>query len=202
MERPGHIPGRLAVLFAASLLITGLCALFGLLYELGVVGWARFSLDREYTPASIWSALLLLFAAIAAARAARTRDGFARGSLAVLFAFMACDEAFGVHESLEKATGVDWQVLFAPIVALAAIAFFVVLRGIVRRDVWWALIGGAGAWTVAQLFEKLEWHGAIEQPHYRAMMLSEETLEMLGSTLFAAAFAILAVSAFRSVQRH
>src|SRR5262245_42625878 len=123
MERPGNIPGRRATAFAASLLIAGLCALFGLLYELGVVGWARFSLDREYTPASIWSALLLLVAAVAAARAARTRDGFARGSLAVLFAFMACDEAFAIHESLEKATGVDWQVLFAPIVALAAVAF-------------------------------------------------------------------------------
>jgi hypothetical protein len=63
-------------------------------------------------------------------------------------------------------------------------------------------VGGAGVWTVAQLFEKLEWHGAIEQSHYRALMLSEETLEMLGSTLFAAAFAVLAVSAVAAVQRH
>ena len=202
MERPGDIPGRLAPAFAASLLITGLCALLGLLYELGVVGWPRFSLDAEYTPASIWSALLLVIAAIAAARASRTRDGVARGSLAALFTFMACDEAFGIHEWLEQATGVDWQVLFAPIVVLAGVAFVVVLRGIVRRDVWWALVGGAGVWTVAQLFEKLEWHGAIEQSHYRALMLSEETLEMLGSTLFAAAFAVLAVSAVAAVQRH
>jgi hypothetical protein len=34
------------------------------------------------------------------------------------------------------------------------------------------------------------------------LVLSEETLEMLGSTLFAAAFAVLAVSAVMAVQRH
>jgi hypothetical protein len=166
------IPTRPAIV-GCSLLVTGVLACLGLLYELRVVGWARFSLDYEDTPASMWSALLLVAAAVAAARTARGRGGPARGSLAALFVFMAGDEAFGIHESLERVTGVDWQVLFAPIVGVAAVAFVVVLRGVPRPGARVTLVAAAAAWTVAQVFEKLEWHGGIKQPHYWAMMLCE-----------------------------
>ena len=189
------------IVVAGSLLVTGALAFLGLLYELRVVTWARFAMDREFTPASMWSALLLVVAAVEAARTASGSGSFARWTLAALFAYMACDEALGVHETLERVTGVDWQLLFAPVVAVAAVAFVQVLRGIGRRDVRWTLLTGAGAWVVAQVFEYLEWQGAVRQPHYRALMLSEETLEMLGSTLFAAAFALLAASAVRRRSR-
>ena len=180
---------------AGSLVVTGTLALLGFLYAVDVVGWPRFALNREYTPASTWSAVLLLLAAAAAARTASGSGAPGRWVLAGLFAYMAVDEEMAIHEALERATGVDWQTLFAPVIAVAAIAFVWVVRGIDRREVRWLLVAGAAAWGTAQLFEKLEWHGAVPQPHYKAFMLSEETLEMLGSTLFATGFAVLAVLA-------
>jgi hypothetical protein len=176
----------------AALALTAALMLLGLLFELRVVRWPRFSLDAEDTPASAWSALLLFLAAAAAARSASGRATRARWWLAGLFAYMACDEAFAVHESLERVTGVDWQLLFLPVAAVAAAAFLRVLREIDRADVRWILLAAAGAWTVAQFCEKLEWHGAVRRPHYVALMLCEEALEMLGSLLFAVGFAELA----------
>jgi hypothetical protein len=194
VQRLAGLRRQLPVALAAALAVTTVLAALGFLQALQVVTWPRFSLEAEYTPASAWSALLLVLAGVAAALSASVRGSVAGWWLAGLFGYMACDEAFAVHESLERVTGVDWQLLFSPVIAVAAVAFLMVLRAVDRRDVRWTLLAAACAWTVAQVFEKLEWHGAVRQPHYTAMMLAEETLEMLGSTLFAAGFALLASS--------
>jgi len=193
----------LLVALAGALVVTTALVSLGFLQALQVVTWPRFSLDAEYTPASAWSALLLVLAAVAAALSASVRGSIAGWWLAGLFGYMACDEAFAVHEALERVTRVDWQLLFSPVMAVAAVALLGILRRVDRRDVRWTLLAAACAWTAAQVFEKLEWQGAVRQPHYTAMMLAEETLEMLGSTLFAAGFAMLAsTEADRALVRH
>lgn len=154
-----------------------------------------FDLDGEYNVPALWSSLLLLAAGGLAALVARRPRWRVVAGLAVLFAFMGLDEAVAVHERLEALTGVDWEILYVPVVAVGAAAWFVVWRR--ARPVAWArtaLVAGSAVWLVAQLLEKVQWHGDVKAAHYNLMMVPEELLEMTGSLLFLAAMVLVARS--------
>ncbi|MGV6818664.1 MAG: hypothetical protein ACWA44_15520 [Thiotrichales bacterium] len=152
------------------------------------IAWRLFDLDRELNLVVLFSSLLLLGNALMVAKLIQ-QNYLSRGSflLAAIFLFMALDEMLIIHETLEISLATDWQIIYLPIMLLAGLGWVQVLArssGIVR--VSWFL--GAAAWALSQLLEQWQWidspGGSIEAIHYNVMMVSEELLEMIGSTLF------------------
>ena len=146
-----------------------------------------FTLDAEGNVPAIWSGFLLLLAGVAGVRATRT-DGrpWPWWPLAALLLFMAADEVAGLHEAIERHTGVDWQLLYLPVIAsggAAAVGALIVLRG--RPWLAAGFCAACAAWAFAQLLEALQWDGAHPAAGYGAMMVGEESLEMVGSLVFA-----------------
>lgn len=172
---------------------------------LGVLGVAEvktghpleaFNLDHEYTVPATFSALLDLGAAVGAEALRRRTGRNVLFGLVVLFAFMALDEYASIHEHLERLTGIDWLKLYTPIFLYAAVAWVAVLNAFRDKLFWLCMVGGAAAWSIAQVFELLEWKGNVKQPHYYAMMVPEELLEMAGSGLFLLGM-LIALRAYR-----
>jgi hypothetical protein len=167
-----------------------------MILALGVLGSLRggaglhgFDLDAEKNIPSAFSAALPIAAGILALvlapRVAKGRQRLAWYALAGAFVWMGFDEFAQVHETLERITGIDWQILYAPLVVVIAVAWFNVLRTlwpVVRARLM--LIGGAAAWFLAQIIEQVQWNGDQRRSGYTEMMGAEELLEMAGSALF------------------
>lgn len=109
---------------------------------------------------------------------------------AVLFGgfivFMGFDEVIRIHEQIEAAIGVDWQLLYAPIIGIGALAWgnlVLRLKG-AQRDTTIALILGAALWGVSQVLELIQWDGGTPRPGYIYMVMIEEILESWGSLMF------------------
>ena len=169
-------------------------ALIALVWAAGVVqyidsslpGAWRFALDGErLVPAAVSALLLLLLAGVAAVVAAaerqRSRGWLAFAVLAALFVFMSADEWFGVHEELESSVGEDWQLLYLGVFVVAGVAWAAALRGLdaTSRALW---IGGAAAWGVSQVIERIQWDG--DELLYEWTILPEELLEMAGTAMW------------------
>jgi len=144
-----------------------------------------FNLDQEKTGPAIFSALLLAAGGLAFLSAVlMRRTSRWTTPLALLLLLMAGDEFLLWHESLERSTGVDWQVLYAPIILAGGASALLVLWRL-RGGVAAAFLGlGCFAWAVSQVLEALQWDGDRINPGYRFMMPLEEVLEMGGSALF------------------
>ncbi len=168
---------------------------------------SAFDLDGEYDVPALWSGLLLL-AAAAATWSARHRLGRRVVAVAVLFAFMGVDEVVSIHERLETATGVDWPLLYLPLIVVGGVAWLRVLRrlrgdgegGSASRLPAWVWVLGAAAWGVAQLLEFWEWDGDVKRAQYFPKMYLEESLEMLGSAAWLLAM-LLAVGLVHTRRR-
>lgn len=187
---------RRRVLFVAAVAIALVTA--GGAWRTLSQGPSVLDLDGEANVPALASGLLLGFAALAAGLAARRRPDarLALLCLAGLLAFMALDEVALVHERLERKTGVDWQLLYLPVVLAGAVGYLrvVLLAHRIRagRD---ALLLGAAAWVLAQALERLEWGGGAQtaaevqarqaMPGYQVMMVFEEVAEMAGSLALA-----------------
>jgi hypothetical protein len=180
----------------------GLMALLGGLdYATHASALEPFDMNGElahgfYFPA-LFSAGLLLAAAVAAWSVGHGTESLHRQWLAIagLFAFMGVDEVVMLHERLQDWSGVDWQLLYLPLVATAAVVWIQLLPAFRSSPPIWAMwISGAGFWLVAQVAEHFEFSG---QGHpvglTPELILIEETFEMTGSALL-----LLAVLAFAS----
>ncbi len=158
------------------------------------------NLDSETSVATWFSAALLWSAAICWLLVAAT----ARPRLPALWiwwpllAWLALDEGNAFHERLERWSGIDWQLLYLPVMGIAAVAWW----GLVRR--YWTqrstgvlLVAGAAAWASALFLELFQnWGGSpVKAAIYDPAMITEEALEMIGSTMFLIA-AILVLSRF------
>jgi hypothetical protein len=168
-------------------------ALGGCIAALGILGVAElhwpgklvgFNLDNEYNVPATFSAALDLGAAIGAEALRRRTGRNVLLGLVILFAFMTADEFGGLHEHLESLTGIDWMKLYAPVFVFAGVAWIFAMRAFRDSRFRLCMLGGAACWTIAQVFELLEWKGDVKQPHYNLMMVPEELLEMTGSALF------------------
>lgn len=144
-------------------------------------------LDEEYTPASAFSALVLIAAAAAYLSLVRLEAVPRIGDwLVVLFAFMGLDEWAGLHEQVEIALGFDWQYAYAPLILAAGIGWLATVRA------WWAphrssvlcLAGGAVLWALAQAGEALVHARDLSVTAHSVEVVVEETFEMVGSSLF------------------
>lgn len=195
-----RVPG--AVVAVISGIAISVFVVMGILQRTAFPEWSAANLDSEVSAATWFSAGLLGAAAfwwLLVGVSARP------GSLAVwmwwpVLAWLALDERNAIHERLERSTGIDWQLLYIPVMGLAAVAWW----GLVRRyrsqaRVVAMLVLGAAVWIVVLLLELVQnWGGSpVQAAIYVPTMITEEALEMVGSTLFLIA-AILALG--RSVQ--
>ena len=181
------LPLRLmAVLFAAHLAVMGV----GALATGGDSG--LFNVDGEGPRWFLVFSAALLLAGAVVTTVVGTRPALVFGGF---LAFMAVDEALQVHEHLEKWTGIDWPVLYLPLMAAAGIAALALLRR--HRDVRWVaptLVAGGACWAIAVVLEKVQWNPdrpGNKSPHYTEYMVTEELLEATGSYLFAVALTLV-----------
>ncbi len=162
--------------------------------------WRWANLDAEAAAGKWVSAGLLWVAAgvwgvAAAAGLCKTRWAW---GWAVALGWLAVDEGNAIHERLERWSGLDWQLLYLPVIGAAALLGLVTLRAH-RRDRVAArsMLAGGIAWAVALALELIQnWGGApIASNWYDPMMIAEEALEMAGAALFAVAALVLIRSA-------
>jgi hypothetical protein len=186
----------LGVAVGSGVAITVLAAA-GILQRTTYPLWGAANLDSEASVAMWFSAALLWAAAGCWLLVAVTARPW---RLAVwiwwlVLAWLALDEGNAFHERLERWSGIDWQILYLPIMALAVVAWW----GVVRRHQNEGsnvalLVGGAVAWAAALVLELVQnWGGPpVKASIYDPAMITEEVLEMIGSTLMLVA-AILAL---------
>ena len=168
----------LVTLVAAAGLLHGLGAVFG--------GFDAFHLDRERNAPAALSAAFLAAGGIAfLAAVAKGRLRPVSVGLAALLLLMAADELLEWHETLERRTGVDWQLLYAPVGLAGALVWLLVMRQLRGdRTATVLLAGGAAAWALSQVLERVEWDGGRQVSGYGFMMPVEELLELSGSAMF------------------
>ena len=190
-----RVPARRVVSIAGVLIVV--LVAFGIAQRTVFPDWRLANLDTEASIATWFSATLLWGVAAAwLLVASNSRPGY----LAIwvwcpLLAWLALDDGSAIHERLERWSGVDWQLLYLPILATGAAAWWGLLRRYrSEREVASWLVGGAVAWAVALLLELIQnWGGPPARPAiYDPLMIIEEGLEMVGSTaLLVAAVVIL-----------
>ena len=199
-------PGRVVAL-AARIPAQGVAVVaavgIGVFVVLGIVqrvvfqDWGLANLDSEVSLATRFSAALLWAGAfwwLLVAITDRPRSP-ALWLWWPILTWLALDEGIAVHERLERWSGVDWQVLYIPVMVVAAVAWL----GLMRRyrsesRIVALLVAGAAAWVVALTAELVQnWGGApVQAIIYDPTMIAEEALEMIGSTVLLLA-AILAL---------
>jgi hypothetical protein len=191
-----------AIAIVSGVAITGF-TLFGILQRTAFPQWDLANLDSELSVATYFSATLLWAVAagwLLAALAARPRVRSLWTWWAVV-AWLALDEGAAIHERVETWSGIDWQVLYIPILAIALMAWWGVVRRYRNQEpAHVALVAGAIVWTAALLLELIQhWGGEpATAVVYNPSMITEEALEMVGSTLFLiAAVAALRVASHR-----
>lgn len=151
---------RAMLLFACTVAAV---AVMGLTHNLTGVGGHWIGLDSEIyfgnpwhqssfpLPVLISGAALVLAGGLwlmCARREHRRSGSLACALFGALLVFMAVDEVATVHEILEARSGVDWQLLYLPLIAVSGI---LVLGLIVREyhrgvPTWWLLLGGGACW--------------------------------------------------------
>ncbi|NUT54964.1 MAG: hypothetical protein HOQ03_03130 [Thermoleophilia bacterium] len=157
-------------------------------------------LDAEGNEAAYFSALLLVsagaFVALAARHARPEGPAVPWYVVSVLLLTMAADELLGWHETLERRTGVDWQLLYGPVVVAAGVCALRMMWALrARPRVLATFVGGGTAWLVAQVLEKVQWSG--DTLLHPGLIVPEELLEMTGSALFGVAMLAVIDSAAR-----
>lgn len=185
-SRPISVSAVATVLF----LVIGIFALVGVAAALlpGAKVHRMIDLDRELNLVTFFSAWLLFACGwmIFRKKLGRKTLPLSVGFLAALFVFMGADECLKIHETLEKAAGIDWQILYLPLICAAGVGWFRVIHLFRGRERWlWA--AGAVAWASSQLFEAAQWGwwtSAPKSDNYHFLMIAEEVLEMSGSALF------------------
>ena len=107
--------------------------------------------------------------------------------------YMALDEFLELHERVEIAAGgTSWMWFYAPLVALAGLAWLHAVSDLRARPLVVALlVGGSVAWAASQMLEYRQWGGNSEVLVHPWMMVPEETLELVGSFLFGGAALLL-----------
>jgi hypothetical protein len=195
-----RVPG--VVVAVVSGVAIGVFVVMGILQRVAFPEWDAANLDSEMSVATWFSATLLWAAAfwwLLVAVTVRPRS-LAIWTWWLVLAWLALDEGSAIHERLERWSGIDWQLLYLPVMGIAAFAWW----GVVRRyrsqaRIAAVLMSGAAAWIVVLILEFVQnWGGSPAQAAlYVPTMITEEALEMIGSTVLLIA-GILALH--RSIQ--
>lgn len=196
-EAPETLPRRLAAAvltafqprMAAAAAAGGIVVfvVLGILQRTRYPTWTPANLDSETSIATLFAATLFWMAAVAWLLVALLTTDRRRPTWiwAAMLTLLAVDEGNGLHERLEQATGIDWQALYIPVLAIAAAAGWALLRDRRLELPQQLLIAAAVAWSGALILELVQnWGGAPVAAHiYDPTMIAEEALEMVGCTL-------------------
>ena len=152
---PRHLAIALAGVIASF-------AFLDLVYRHALDSLVAFHLDdsdpavRNSFPAVVMGLMLLGAGALALA-VARMRDTDHRGwwrATAVVFVFLAVEEALGLHTWLDRHMDVSWNVVYLPVVAIAAIVWFEAARLMAAsRGAQVAFGAGIAGWLLAALLD-------------------------------------------------
>ena len=166
----------------------GVLVVMGILQRVAFPDWGLANLDSEVSVATFFSAALLWATAfwwLLVAMTVRPRSTAIWVWWAVL-AWLALDEGNAIHEKLERWLETDWQLLYIPVMGIAALAWW----GLVRRyrsqpRIAALLIAGAAVWVAVLMLELVQnWGGApVQAAIYVPTMITEEALEMIGSAV-------------------
>jgi hypothetical protein len=148
-----------------------------------------FSLEHEKNVTTLASAALLFGAAVVCYQLAKAKGPSRTGAaMAAFFAFMALDELISIHERLEAALQIDWQVLYAPIILCGGMLWLLMLLRLRPHRIavlmWMA---AAIFWFLAETSEAFAngWgQQYVRVEGYVYYMVFEEIAEMIGSSLF------------------
>lgn len=182
------------VLAVFVLSIFGVLVVIGAIRIAGDYNWRRFDLDQERTVPATFSGLVLLLAVITAFILAWLERSLPILGMTAVLCWMGFDEMTAIHERVQDATHIAWQVLYLPFLPFV-IWFFV--RGIpalpppprARQLFIW----GIWAWIASQVLDVIQNKGAGDLV-IPALIPPEEYLEVTGSLLFTVAL-LLAVQA-------
>ena len=166
-------------------------------WSVAVPDWGLANLDSEVSLATRFSSGLLWAGAlwwVMVALTVRPRS-VALWAWSLIMAWLALDEGSAVHEQLERWSGIDWQILYLPVMGLAAVVWLALVRRYrLDRGVVVLLVAAAAAWGTALMLELVQnWGGEpVQAAIYNPTMIAEEALEMIGSAVLLLA-AILAL---------
>lgn len=167
----------------------GALVVMGILQRVAFPDWGLANLDSEVSVATLFSAILLWAAAawwLLVAITVRPPSGAIWVWWAVLV-WLAIDEGSAIHEKLERWSGTDWQLLYVPVMGIAAFALWEVFRRYRTQPRIAALLAaGVALWIAVLVLELVQnWGGApVRSSVYVPTMIIEEALEMAGSAVF------------------
>ncbi len=161
---------------------------FGILQRAIYPTWTAANLDSELSAGTWVSAVLLWSTTAGWVLVAGTERPPARylWLWSILLGWLAIDEGAAIHERAERWSGIDWQVLYVPILGIGAVAWWLTLRRYrEHRRFAVLLIAGTAAWAGALLLELIQNWGGKPVPAiiYDPAMITEEALEMTGATM-------------------
>jgi hypothetical protein len=103
---------------------------------------------------------------------------------------MSADEVIQIHERIETWTGIDWQQPYAFVALGAAFIWFKMLR-LMEPGPRLMLIIGAVCWAISFALEDAQYDSDDQRVSgFTPMAISEELLEMAGSSLFLLALVV------------
>jgi len=177
-------PGQIAIPVGVGIAVL---VVLGTLQRTIYPNWHLANLDSEASVATTFSALLLGAAALSWLLLVLVQRPVSRAvvSWAALLGLLALDEGNAFHEALERGTGIDWQILYLPILVLGGLIWQRVVRSYFPSQTATLLIAGAVVWAVTLVIELVQnWGGqAARAAIYDPAMITEEALEMIGSAL-------------------
>ncbi len=106
--------------------------------------------------------------------------------IGLLLCFMGFDELLMIHERIEFETGIDFQILYLPVVAAGGLGYLFLLAKMPRwslSQVMW--VAAEGLWVVSQVLENLEYDpNDNEVRGFVALDDIEKVFQFTGSALF------------------
>ncbi len=192
---PRRVLGLLALATGVLAIAMGITRFAG-----GRIAASLFNPDGEWRIPAFYSAGLLVIAGVVAVLLAGRSLAYLLFGLGLLA--MAFDEVAMLHERLEYALQIDWQILYLP-VFLVAIAVLGAVMWVSRRVplALPLLAAGLGCWAVSQVLEAVQWDGDVKRPGYPFLMFTEEVLEMLGTCCLIAGLVAVAWAAVAPLDR-
>lgn len=178
----------------------GIAAALTVIFALGIAhditgGLDWFELRGEvreggfYVPVLFNTCVLLSAGAVAmlCSRWALTNtDQYAWIGVGLLLVFMGFDELLMIHERVEFETGIDFQILYFPVVVVGGIGYLLLLARMPRwslAQVMW--LAAAALWFASQILENLEYDpNDVEVRGFVALDDIEKVFQFTGSALF------------------
>jgi uncharacterized protein YqgC (DUF456 family) len=152
-----------------------------------------FSLDEEGTIPTMFSSIVLLLISIVCLFIYKEMASEADNSgnfwlmIALLYCFLAIDEGVGIHERVERYSGVKWVYIYTPFcgIAFALICRFLLINEKSNSVVPRLIIGGLIVFFVGAAVAELISHLYRPLPYKLQQLehLTEEGLEMLGAAI-------------------